>query len=77
LEDYLSEAIQNQPAITALKQQMSKTVTYHDFTPCFLGTLAIEKSCGISVYVSPSTDAELDEQYKQLDWYKDSGLLCR
>jgi len=77
LEDYLSQAIQNQSAITAFKQQISKTVIYRDFTPYFLGTLAIEKSCGISVYVSPSTDDELDEQYKQLDWYKDTGLLCQ
>jgi hypothetical protein len=77
LEDYLSQAIQNQIAITELKQQISKTVIYHDFTPYFLETLAIERSCGISIYVSPSTNNDLDEQYKQLDWHKDSGLLCQ
>jgi len=65
LEDYLSQAIQNQSAITAFKQQMSKTVIYRDFTPYFLGgNIDNRKSCGISVYVSSSTDGELDEQYK-------------
>lgn len=77
LEDYLSQAIESQESTTALKQKISKTVIYHDFTPYFLETLAIERSCGISVYVSPSTDNDLDEHYKQLDWYKHSGLLCQ
>ncbi len=77
LEDYLPQATQNQSSIIALKQQLLKTVIYNEFTPYLLETLVIEKSCGISVYVSHSTSDYWDGQYKKLDWYKDSRLLCR
>jgi hypothetical protein len=75
LQDYLEHAIQNEDYIVAIKQQIARMVIYHDFTPYFLSELAIEKSCGISVYVSPVNDG-LDKQYKLFDWYIDSKLLC-
>ncbi|MDR3129146.1 MAG: hypothetical protein LBU03_02725 [Tannerellaceae bacterium] len=74
LQDYLSQAITDQNLITVLKQQIARIVKYHDHTPYFLGTLILEKSCGISVYIPFDTDSYLDEQYKQLDWYIDSKL---
>jgi hypothetical protein len=75
LQDYLSQAIQNPNRVTLLKQQIARTVKYHDYTPYFLEKLAIERSCGISVYVSSFIDSHLDSQYRQLDWYIDSHLL--
>lgn len=75
LQDYLEQAIQSDDYIVALKQQIARVVMYHDFTPYFLSHLAIEKSCGLSVYVSPADD-NLDNRYKLFDWYIDSNLLC-
>jgi hypothetical protein len=75
LQDYLVQAIQNENYITALKQQISRMVIYRDFTPYFLSKLAIERSCGLSVYVAIPNDG-LNNQYKLLDWYTDSNLLC-
>jgi hypothetical protein len=75
LQDYLEQAIQSEDYIVAVKRQIARMVKYHDFTPYFLNELAIEKSCGISVYVSISND-NLDNRYKLFDWYVDSNLLC-
>jgi hypothetical protein len=75
LQDYLEQAIQSEDYIVELKQQIARMVIYHDFTPYFLSELTIEKSCGISVYVSIANDS-LDKQYKLFDWYIDSNLLC-
>jgi hypothetical protein len=75
LQDYLEQAIQSEDYIVTVKQQIARMVIYHDFTPYFLNELAIEKSCGISVYVSIEND-NLDNRYKLFDWYTDSNLLC-
>jgi hypothetical protein len=75
LQGYLEQAIQSDDCIVALKQQIARIVMYHDFTPYFLSNLVIEKSCGVSVYVSTADDS-LDNQYKLFDWYVDSNLLC-
>ncbi|MDR1225874.1 MAG: hypothetical protein LBK47_03125 [Prevotellaceae bacterium] len=76
LQDYLTQAVQDENSAVALKQQIARVVKYHDFTPYFLEELSIERSSGVGVYVSPSIDDDLDEHYKQLDWYIDSKLLC-
>jgi hypothetical protein len=75
LQDYLTQAIQDENYIAALKQQIARIVIYRDYTPYFLYKLSIERSCGISVYVSISND-DLNNEYKLLDWYIDSKLLC-
>ncbi|MDR2970660.1 MAG: hypothetical protein LBU83_01840 [Bacteroidales bacterium] len=74
-EDYLEHAITNESNLMALKAQISKTVIYNDFTPYFLDEFPIEKSCGIGIYVPFENDI-LYEQYRSLDWYKDSELFC-
>jgi hypothetical protein len=75
LQDYLAQAIRDEDCIAALKQQIARMVIYRDFTPYFLDELTIERSCGISVYVSISND-DLNNEYELLDWYIDSKLLC-
>ncbi|MDR1170424.1 MAG: hypothetical protein LBK97_06285 [Prevotellaceae bacterium] len=69
MQDYLSQAIQNPNRVTLLKQQIARTVKYHDYTPYFLEKLAIERSCGMSIYVLSFIDSHLENQYRQLDWY--------
>jgi hypothetical protein len=51
-EDYLEHTISNKNNLTALKEQISKTVIYNDFTPYFLNEFPIEKSCGIGIIVN-------------------------
>jgi hypothetical protein len=74
-EDYLQHAISNENNLTALRNQLSKTVIYNDFTPSFLNEILIEKSSGIGIYIPFANDA-LFSEYSSLDWYKDSELFC-
>jgi hypothetical protein len=74
LQDCLEYFVADGQHLTLIKQQLSKIVLYHDNTPYFLLEYPIVKSCGISVYIS-SGNNELDEQYKQLDWYQDVHLI--
>jgi len=75
LQDYLEHAENDN--ITDINQQIARTIVYRDYTPYFLKDLPIEKSCGISLFVFPYPDTELENQYKALDWYNDTQLLCR
>jgi hypothetical protein len=68
LEDYLANIIEDPAQLLSLRQQLSKLVIYHDFTPYLLAKLPIVRSCGISIYL-PSGNAALDAKYRQLDWY--------
>jgi hypothetical protein len=74
-EDYLQHAISNESNLAALKNQLSKTVIYNDFTPSFLNEISLEKSSGIGVYIPFANDA-LFSEYSLLDWYRDSALFC-
>jgi hypothetical protein len=74
-ENYLEHAISNESNLANIKRQISKTVIYRDFTPYFLNEFAIEKSCGIGIYI-PSENDILFGQYSSLDWYIDSKLSC-
>jgi len=74
-EDYLEHAVSNENNLAALREQISKTVIYNDFTPYFLDEFSIERSCGIGIYIPFAADV-LYRQYSLLDWYKDSGLFC-
>jgi hypothetical protein len=74
LLDCLEYFVTNEQQLTLLKQQLSMMVLYNDFTPYFLLEYPIVKSCGISVYISTEND-DLNEQYKQLDWYRDINLI--
>jgi hypothetical protein len=74
-EDYLEHLISNESDLIALRDQISKTVIYNDFTPYFLDEFPIEKSSGIGIYIPFANDA-LFNQYNMLDWYRDSGLFC-
>jgi hypothetical protein len=74
-EDYLEHMISNENSLMALRKQISRTVIYNDFTPYFLDEFPIEKSCGIGIYIPFANDI-LFEQYRALDWYKDSELFC-
>lgn len=67
LEDYLENIVDDPAQLLLLRQQLSKMVIYHDFTPYLLGKLPIVRSCGVSIYLS-SGNAALDAGYKQLDW---------
>ncbi|MDR3227589.1 MAG: hypothetical protein LBT56_07965, partial [Prevotellaceae bacterium] len=71
LQNYMERAVAVENDLVALKQQLSKIVVYHDFTPYFLNEFPITESCGMSVYIS-SGDDRLDAQYKLLDWYRDT-----
>jgi hypothetical protein len=68
LEDYLANIVEDPAQLLSLRQQLSKLVIYHDFTPYFLTKLPLLRSCGISIYLS-SDNATLDAKYRQLDWY--------
>jgi hypothetical protein len=74
-EDYLKHIISNENDLIALRKQISKAVIYNDFTPYFLDEFSIEKSSGIGIYIPFENDV-LFEQYRLLDWYKDSELFC-
>ncbi|MDR1896311.1 MAG: hypothetical protein LBR10_05930 [Prevotellaceae bacterium] len=74
LQNCLEYFVANEQQLTVIKQQLSRIVLYHDYTPYFLLAYPIVKSCGISVYIS-SGDTMFDEQYKQLDWYQDVHLI--
>jgi hypothetical protein len=71
LQDYLQNVISDKNSLANLQQLLSKIILYHDFTPCFLSELPIEKSCGLSVYISSGND-EMDMPYQLLDWYVDT-----
>ncbi|MDR2027363.1 MAG: hypothetical protein LBQ01_07385 [Prevotellaceae bacterium] len=63
-------SVNSENRIAEIEQQISQIVVYNDFTPYFLNKFEIINSCGISIYVS-SGDRQLDETYKQLEWYID------
>jgi hypothetical protein len=73
--DYLEHIITDENNLTALRKQISQTVIYNDFTPYFLNEFPIEKSSGIGIYIPFANDV-LFEQYRLLDWYRDSELFC-
>ena len=75
LQDYLEHSANDN--IAAIKQQIARTIIYRDYTPYFLNDLPLEKSCGISIFVFPYENDFLENQYKMLDWYRDTELLCR
>lgn len=71
LQDYLQNVISNKNSLANVQRLLSEIVLYHDFTPYFLSKLSIEKSCGLSVYLS-SGNSEMDMAYLLLDWYADT-----
>jgi hypothetical protein len=71
--DYIKNIVSSENHIASIEQQMSEIVIYNDFTPYFLNKLKIINSCGISIYVSYG-NRQLDEAYRQLDWYLDTGF---
>jgi len=73
LQDCLEHSVVDEQILN-INQQLSTMVLYNGFTPFFLQDYPILKSCGLSVYIS-SSNKELDEYYKRLDWYRDTGLL--
>ena len=75
LQNYLVYAVQKKEDITNVEDYLSKIILYHDNTSHFFNQLSLKNSCGISLYVSFS-DNELDEKYKQLDWFRDSKLIA-
>ncbi|MDR2010342.1 MAG: hypothetical protein LBQ22_07660 [Bacteroidales bacterium] len=72
--DCIRNAVYSENRIAEIERQISKTVIYNGFTPYFLNKLEIINSCGISIYVS-SGDRQLDEAYKQLEWYIDTHFI--
>lgn len=52
----------------AWRAQLARTVTYEAHTPTMLG-LALEKCCGLSMYVPVGAYADLNGYYRTLDWY--------
>jgi len=76
LQDYLEHSV-SANYIVNIKQQIARTIIYRDHTPYFLNDLPLEKSWGISLFVFPYQSDYLENQYKMLDWYRDTELLCR
>jgi hypothetical protein len=70
--DCVGNTVDSESHIAAIERQLSKIVIYNDFTSRFLDKFEIVNSCGISIYVSHKNQ-QLDEAYRQLDWYIDSG----
>ncbi|MDR3296811.1 MAG: hypothetical protein LBS94_01070, partial [Prevotellaceae bacterium] len=75
LQDFLEQLMVDQAALAPLRQQLAKLVVYHDFTPYFLSELAITRSCGISCYIPLPDNALMNEGYRQLAWYGESGIF--
>jgi hypothetical protein len=72
--DCIRNAVYSEGYIAEIEQQISKIVIYNDFTPYFLNKFEISNSCGISIYISYG-NIQLDEAYKQLEWYIDTHFL--
>jgi hypothetical protein len=72
LEDYLTHVVIDVYGLAALRQQLSRVVIYHDYTPYFLSKFAIEKSCGISICAAVTNS--LSTSYQLLDWYVATNL---
>ena len=53
----------------AWRAQLARTVIYEAHTPTMLG-LALEKCCGLSMYVPYADYADLNEYYRSLEWYR-------
>ena len=72
--DCVRNVVYMENQIAEIEQQLSKVVIYNDFTPYFFNKFEIINSCGISIYVSYG-NRQLDEAYKQSEWYIDTHFL--
>ena len=72
-DDYISRLATPEQYQT-FKQRLEKAIIYKACTPTLYfdkrGTIAINKFCGLSIYVPQAELASLNEWYKRLDWYQ-------
>jgi hypothetical protein len=54
--------------------QLNKVVSYKNHTPQFIMEFDINTYCGLSCYIPHPKRSDLNEYYKSLRWYADSGL---
>jgi hypothetical protein len=61
-------------AVVEVKQQLNNAVLYKEHTEAFLIINQIHKFCGLSCYIPQVELEKLNNYYKKLSWYKDSGF---
>jgi hypothetical protein len=54
--------------------QLNNAVVYKAHTPMFLSEYEIKTYCGLSCYIPHPSREDLNNYYKTLQWYKDSGM---
>lgn len=53
---------------------LGKAVVYKAYTPMFLSEHEVNAYCGLSCYIPHPSREDLNDYYKALQWYKDSGM---
>lgn len=60
--------------VSAFEKQLEKCVLYKAHTPRFIEMFNINIYCGLSCYIRHSRRRDLNEYYKTLQWYYESGI---
>ncbi|MFV0390924.1 MAG: clostripain-related cysteine peptidase [Paludibacteraceae bacterium] len=75
LLDFLQQSSIGENKKNELTHIFSQLVMDYKHTEYFLNNLSLENTTGISFFAFPLSDSLLENQYRQLDWYKGTKLL--
>jgi hypothetical protein len=75
MEDIVEQAGIADADLLTLQNAISDCIVYKAATPSFMNTFAINKFCGLTMYLPANGNTELDEFYSTLSWNNASGLV--
>jgi hypothetical protein len=71
--DFLDKAFSDMDK-SDLSEQLAKTILYKDNTARFIDSYAITTYCGLSCYIPHPVRNDLNDSYKNMEWYTAAGL---
>jgi len=74
---FLRQLTDDETVLNQLTQIYSEIVVSYEHTNFFLSNLALTNTTGLNFFVFPFYEENLLSEYKQLDWYSDTGLVVK
>ena len=74
---FLKQLTDDETALNQLAKIYSETVVSYEHTDFFLSDLALTNTTGLNFFIFPFYDENLFSEYKQIDWYADTGFVVK
>lgn len=77
LFNFLEQLIDDEIVLNQLAQIYSEIVVSYEHTNFFLGNLSLTNTTGLNFFIFPFYEENLFSEYKQIDWYVDTGFVVK